>query len=109
MKTYFKAGSWNAVCQSCGFRFKAQELKKRWDGLMVCEKDYELDHPQKYLRVKSDPQPVPFVSPEQETFAYVCTIEGQSAYADYADADCAKADNTSYPLSYFSIIPRGTF
>lgn len=113
MKTYFKAGSWNAVCMVCGFRFKAQELMKRWDGLMVCEKDYELDHPQKYLRVQSDPKPVPFVSPEQEDDVLVCTIVTSSGYADLGTADCAKADNNTYSYSFLvsinTQVPEGTF
>lgn len=110
MKTYYKAGSWNAVCQSCGFRFKAQQLMKRWDGLMVCEKDYELDHPQKYLRVKPDNQTVPFVSPEQDSFIFVCDLEGSTGMADMATADCARADiSISYinPRDY--TVPQGTF
>lgn len=110
MKTYYKAGSWNAVCDVCGFRFKAHELKKRWDGLMTCNKDYELDHPQKYLRVQSDPKPLPFVRPEQEQFVQICTIATSSAYADVGTADCLKADYTVYPYANLEyVIPEGTF
>ena len=30
-----------AYCQQCGFRYKINELKARWDGLTVCEADWE--------------------------------------------------------------------
>lgn len=88
-------GDWNAICDVCGFRFKASEMKKRWDNLMVCEQDYELRHPQDFLRVRGDRPAVPWSRPEgEDQFIYVCWIWAQSAYADLAEADCAKADYT---------------
>lgn len=99
MKRYFKHGSWNAVCDVCGFQFKADGLKKRWDGLMVCHKDYEVDHPQKYLRVKEETNNLPFVRQETESLTTVCYIYARLAYAGLAEADCAQADNTSLPYS----------
>lgn len=38
---YYKRGSYNAICDVCGFKFKAEELRKRWDGAMACNKDWE--------------------------------------------------------------------
>ena len=64
---YFKHGSWNAVCDLCSGKFKADELKKRWDGLIVCKEDWEPNHPQKFLRVSSDPKSVPFVRSDPYT------------------------------------------
>ncbi len=97
----YKAGQWNALCDVCGFKFKSSELKKRWDGLMVCEDDFEQDHPQKFLRVQEDRQTVPWARPrnENDTQLTVCYLYDLSAYADYGSADCAKADNTQYPFS----------
>lgn len=90
---YFKSGSWNAVCDLCSGKFKADDLKKRWDGLIVCAKDWESDHPQKYIRVRSDPKPVPFIRTDpEEIFIHVCTPTTSSGMADYATADCARAD-----------------
>jgi len=60
----YKKGDWNAVCDRCGFEFKASELQKTWDGLMVCKEDFELRHPQDSLRVKPDRQAVPWTRPE---------------------------------------------
>jgi hypothetical protein len=54
MKNYLKLGDWNAICDSCGRKFKASMLQKRWDGLMVCKEDWELRHPQDFLRVQKE-------------------------------------------------------
>ena len=31
-------------CDVCGFTYYRRQLKRRWDGLLVCEKDYEEKH-----------------------------------------------------------------
>ena len=57
-RDYLKIGDYNAYCDVCGFKFKASELKDRWDGYKVCEKDYEPRHPQDFVRgVEPYPQP----------------------------------------------------
>jgi hypothetical protein len=89
--TYFKAGSWNAHCDVCGFRFKAYQLKKRWDGLMTCEKDFEQDHPQKYLRVSERSPAVPWVRKQSDDtlIGPACDFWTSSPMADFGVADCA--------------------
>lgn len=42
-KTYLRLGDWNAICDVCGQKYKASQLMKRWDGLMVCKEDWEVD------------------------------------------------------------------
>jgi hypothetical protein len=97
------AGNWNAICDVCGFKFKASEMRKRWDGLMTCAHDFEQDHPQKYLRVKEDKTSVPWVRTRPaDVFVAVCFLDDQSAYADMGSADCAKANYT--PLPYRNLI-----
>lgn len=55
-KTYFKKGDHNAICDRCGFEFKASQLRKEWTGLYVCKDDLELRHPQDFQKgVKDDP------------------------------------------------------
>ncbi len=73
----YSKGQWNVICDVCGWEFKSSEVKKRWDGLVVCDADWETDHPQKYIQVRSDPQPVPaeFIRSEPEDeFVVVCTV-----------------------------------
>jgi len=60
----YKHGQWNVLCQVCGFKYKSSDIKKRWDGLYVCEEDWEARHPADFFRgTKEDPS-VPFVRPE---------------------------------------------
>lgn len=61
---YFKSGDWNAVCDFCGFKFKASELKLDWRGFRVCEEDFELRHPLDFLRAKPDKIKVPWTRPD---------------------------------------------
>lgn len=104
MNNYYKSGTWNAICDVCGFKFKMDKLKKRWDGLMVCHEDFELDHPQKYLRVRESGLAVQPVRPEVEPdqFVPVCYLSGISAYAGLAVAGCSIAGNTTFPPSTFT-------
>lgn len=100
-RLYYKPGRWNVHCDVCGFKFKSDEVKKRWDGLYVCNADYELDHPQKYLRVAEDRQVVPFVRKQNDdTFGVVCYLWDRSGYADLMAADCGRVENTTYTFSF---------
>jgi len=80
-KTYWKKGDWNGICQRCGFEFKFSELRKTWDGLWVCQDDWEPRQPQDYVRGLPDNQSVPVTSPESpDTFeAFFSTILTQAA------------------------------
>lgn len=61
----FILGDSNAVCDVCGFKFKRSQLRKRWDGAMVCSQDFELRHPQDNIKPRTernnirDPRPEP--------------------------------------------------
>lgn len=57
-------GDWNALCDQCGRKFKASDLRKRWDGFMVCEQDWEPRHPQDFIRPVKDEQRVPWTRSE---------------------------------------------
>jgi hypothetical protein len=91
MKTYLKLGDWNAVCDVCGFKFKASQMKKRWDGLMVCSEDYELRNPLDFIKVPNEKIDVPWARPDLDTSDYVvCTYEGSQAVAGLGVAGCAR-------------------
>jgi hypothetical protein len=38
-------GSQNGICDDCGFQFKQVDLRKKWDGLVVCRDCWEPRHP----------------------------------------------------------------
>lgn len=93
---YFRAGDWLAICDICGFRFKASNLKKNWKNEMVCEADFELRHPQEFVRVRPEKIAAPWVRPEGEDqfIAPACFIWDQSAYAGLGTAGCMQAGQT---------------
>ena len=51
---YYKHGDRNAICDMCGFKYKLSSLRKRWDGLLVCHKDWEPQHPQSLIRLRPE-------------------------------------------------------
>ena len=63
-KNYLVSGQWNAICDSCGEKHKSGDLRKRWDGFMVCGSCYEPRHPQDFLRSRPDRQSVPWSRPK---------------------------------------------
>ena len=89
MQNWLKLGDWNAICDSCGRKFKASTMRKRWDGLLVCKEDWEVKHPQLSLKVHGDKQYVPDPRPEAtDTFINNCTYAGLSSIAGRAVAGC---------------------
>ena len=64
LSNYYKSGVTNVLCDVCGVKYKSDELRKRWDGFMVCHEDWEVRHPQDYIR-GSKPQKAPeYTRPE---------------------------------------------
>ncbi len=63
MQSYLKRGSYNAVCDGCGFNYKKGKLQKRWDGLMVCMLCFEQRHPQDYVKGRRDQFALPWTRP----------------------------------------------
>jgi hypothetical protein len=61
---YYKSGDYNGVCDFCGQVYKFSQLKKNWLGQWVCHKDFEVRHPQDFVRGVEDKQSVPERSPE---------------------------------------------
>jgi hypothetical protein len=59
-------GDFWRVCDVCGFEYRASQTKKRWDGFMVCDADWEPRHPQDHVRGRKDRQRVPNPRPEPD-------------------------------------------
>ena len=68
MKTRYVPGTYSAICDQCGFKFKASDLRVRWDGAFVCSKDWEPRHPQDYVRGRVDNQRVAIARPDEDRF-----------------------------------------
>jgi hypothetical protein len=46
---YVEGDHWE-TCDRCGQAFRSHQMKTQWDGLRVCEKDYDKRHPQDAVR-----------------------------------------------------------
>ena len=96
-KTFWKDGDYSAICDVCGLKFKASSLKERWDGLKVCKQDYEVRHPQDFLRVIPEQTKLVWTRPEStDTFTLVCTLVTSQGIAGIGIAGCARPSYT-YP------------
>ena len=91
-------GNWKVACHVCGFWFPSSEIKRRWDGVLTCEKDWETRHPQTLLKVREETAVPTFVSKDSspDNFINYCSVENQSCYAGLATAGCAKANNRQF-------------
>lgn len=81
MPNYYKTGVWNCVCQVCGLKFKSDQIRKRWDGLLVCDQDFENRHPSDFYKAPSgEGRKLPFTAPEPTethiTVSYVASTVG---------------------------------
>ena len=63
-KEEYVPGAWNAICDVCGWKFKAYELKERWDKKMVCSEDWETRPASDFARRTRREMTVPYVAPE---------------------------------------------
>lgn len=78
-KDHLVLGDWNALCDVCGFKFKASELRRRWDGYMVCSADFEQRHPQDLIRLRPEKQAAPWVRPyPEDQFVTVAPVDPDS-------------------------------
>lgn len=64
-KSWYDRGSWSTICDVCGRKFRAQDLKLRWDNLMTCSQDWEPRQPQDFVRGVADYQAPVWTRPEQ--------------------------------------------
>lgn len=65
---------YKAECDVCGFVYEARELKKRWDGLMVCKHDWEPRHPLDFFRVRNDVHKLPFTRERKISYRCYATL-----------------------------------
>jgi len=96
--TWYESGDFNAICDVCGFKFKGSQLRTRWDGMKVCDMDWETRHPQELIRPIPDSPALPWTRPDpaagnadlenwvQEGW---CTPSGRQGLAGYGQAGCA--------------------
>jgi hypothetical protein len=63
---YYKKGSWWVHCQQCAFKRRSEDIRKRWDGLLVCgDTCWEPRHPLDFIKAVPEKSGVPFTSKEE--------------------------------------------
>jgi hypothetical protein len=101
---YIPGDEW-VECQSCGLEYRKSQMRRRWDGLIVCQYDWEPRHPQDFVRARKDDMAAKGLinSPSDETF--IETVCGdRTAVAGEAIAGCAIAGrdpSTDIPSATF--------
>lgn len=98
MQNYFKSGKWNVICDVCGRKYKNTDVRKRWDGLIVCSKDFELRHIADFIKSNPERNNVKDPRPEQAdqfvSVSYIstgdtyCTPAGRNAVAGIGIPGC---------------------
>lgn len=63
---YFKPGSFNRICDRCGFKVKAEDTRLEWNGAIVCKHHWEARHPQDKIKGRKDRQIVPNPRPDPD-------------------------------------------
>lgn len=90
---HLEIGDWNAVCSMCGFKRKASELVKNWQGYYRCPEHNEPRQPQDFVRGEQDIQTVPWSQPPTSTFITFCSINDRSAIPHLAMPGCSIPGN----------------
>ena len=86
---YFAPGDYNANCYQCGFKFKASQLRRQWQGFYTCESCWEPRQPQDFVRAVPDNQTVPWAQPAStDAFLPTCSPNGMSAVPGEAEPGC---------------------
>lgn len=64
---YYKIGSHNVLCDNCAKKFKREQVRKTWDGFMMCIKRcWYPKHPNEFPRqVPNDGLPVDDARPRE--------------------------------------------
>ncbi len=57
--------SYNFACEVCGIVYKREDIRKRWDGLNVCEYDWEPRQPLDFFRTIPDTHVLDIVGRDQ--------------------------------------------
>lgn len=96
---YLELGDWNAVCYFDGFKYKASELRRHWQGFYVCQRCWEERQPQDFVRSLPDKQTPPWVQPRPASvFAisdFLCTESSDESTFNPMIFICTE---TLYPL-----------
>jgi hypothetical protein len=78
----YQHGTHNAICDTCGFKYKASQLRMTWDGFFVCDPCWEPRHPQDFVRGKVDKLRVDIVRPDNDILYHETTLNANESAGD---------------------------
>ena len=93
------SGDYWQNCDVCGFNYRRSQMRQRWDGLWVCDKDWEPQHPQDLVVGIPDHQAVPVARPDHVDFTNSTTLTADAA----AGATFVSVASISGISQYFSV------
>ncbi len=85
-------GECNAICDMCGRRFKASELRENWKGLRVCPEDWEPRHAADFFRLPGEKIAVPYARSDDKPEKFSapgCTAVTRQAVVGIGVVGCA--------------------
>ena len=61
----YEPGNYWVECDRCGCSIREEHAKETWDGLVVCPDDFEMRHPQDFVRgIADDISPKGLIRPD---------------------------------------------
>lgn len=78
----YRHGDFNRICDRSGFKVKASDTRKEWNGLIVRKEDWEPRQPQDFVRGRPDRQTVPDArpGPSDDTFIAAGSVDPDTEY-----------------------------
>ena len=68
MANTYISGDYYMICDRCRFKFRRSQMTRTYDGMWVCPKDWEPQHPQEFVRGVDQQIAVPVARPEPEDY-----------------------------------------
>lgn len=100
---------YNALCDVCGFKMKASMLRKRWDGFMVCDKDWEPRNILDFYRTRNDAHLLPFTRPDDNgDNQFTPTVTGFSGTYTITGVEYHNSATGEYYVKYQLVPTSGT-
>lgn len=97
-------GFWAAICDRCGFRYRSDQLKEEWTGLMVCKDCWEPRHQQDLIRPHPGEKPLPWTRPyPTDITSYNTTVDGTgSTTVASLTVNCSQITEIPYSIQHFN-------
>lgn len=102
---FLQLGDWNVQCYQCGFKGKASQMVKNWQGYYVHPEHNEPRQPQDFVRAIPDLQTPPWTQPwPGVTYTYTKAVIG---YGNSVNKQF-QAGSGLYPVTITTVFVSGS-